>query len=230
MARAASDKSDAMLMSSGLRTCRCDLPTAAAFSAKIRRGRNGIVLARRSCEPDRASQTEVTNIECATLTTTEPNRGDRHESEVQAQGRHRRHELTLIMSSTLPNVTIVRGLEARVPDGAFVWAVEPAVAPPWRALRSMLAQAREVVGHEPTLRAMRPHAGLLSLCLRGLDAELTRGARRVRDDAGGLRVATLPGVVSRPRALTRAFAETLVSLLSGRCHVIAIPDARRLDL
>jgi tetratricopeptide (TPR) repeat protein len=125
---------------------------------------------------------------------------------------------------------MVRELDARVPNGAFVWAVEPALAPPWRALRGMLAQAREVVGQELTMRAMRPHAGLLSLCLRGLDAELASSARRVRDKAGGLRVATVPGVVSRPRALTRAFAETVVALLNGRCHVIAIPDARRLDL
>src|SRR5262249_6874229 len=137
-------------------------------------------------------------------------------------------------------ITILRGPRAAlarlgVPsDLTLRWDVS-AEAPAWAALRAMTSQLRAALGDGAVQSAMGGHDTkapivLVSLALRALDVHLTPAQRRAREEAGAVRIATLPWAQPRRLPIARAWAEVFGPLFTGRRALIIVPEIDRADL
>ena len=140
-------------------------------------------------------------------------------------------------------ITIVRGAGSKVAElindranrlsettVVFRWDVDPSLAPSWGAARSLIPQARAVIGNEAVERAIDTQREMLSLVLRGLEPRLSAKEREQRHQCSGLFLGSLPNVALRRRPLLVAWGEAIASLLHGQRAFLIIPLLQRVDL
>src|SRR5215472_12145709 len=140
-------------------------------------------------------------------------------------------------------ITIVRGAGSKVVElindranrlsetaVVFRWDVDPSLTPSWGAARSLIPQARAVIGNEAVERALDTQRAMLSLVLRGLEPRLSAEERQQRNQCSGLFLGSLPNVVLRRRPLLVAWGEAIASLLHGQRAFLIIPLLQRVDL
>ena len=140
-------------------------------------------------------------------------------------------------------ITIVRGAGSKVAElindranrvsetaAVFRWDVDLSLAPSWGAARSLIAQARTVIGNEAVERAIDTQRAMLSLVLRGLEPRLSAEEREQRNQCSGLFLGSLPNVALRRRPLLVAWGEAIASLLLGQRAFLIIPLLQRVDL
>jgi tetratricopeptide (TPR) repeat protein len=140
-------------------------------------------------------------------------------------------------------ITVIRGAASKVAELmkhradrlsqtelVFRWEMDPQLAPSWGAARSLIAQARTIMGDKAVERAIDPQRAMLSLVLRRLDSRLSAKEREQRNESSGLFLGSLPNVVLRRRPLLAAWGEAIASLLQSQRACVFIPELQRVDL